>query len=61
MLSILQGFTLQDRDVDEVLRAGRDIYSCILRPDPALTPEDNVDVLMRVCFCLLRTTIIAYS
>lgn len=45
--SVLQGFRLQDPEVDDVVRAARDLEAGCIEPDVELTAEDNVELLLR--------------
>jgi hypothetical protein len=43
----LQGFNLQDPEVDDVIRAARDLEAGCIEPDAKLTADDNVELLLR--------------
>lgn len=42
-----QGFRAQDPEVDDIVRAARDLGSCCIVPDGSLTAEENVELLLR--------------
>lgn len=42
-----QGFRLQDSEVDDVVRAARDLEAGGIEPDTELTAEENVELLLR--------------
>lgn len=43
----MQGFRLQDPEVDDVVRAARDLEAGCIEPDMELTAEENVELLLR--------------
>lgn len=42
-----QGFQLQDPEVDDVVRAARDLEAARIQPDAALPDAENVQLLLR--------------
>lgn len=44
---LLQGFRLQDPEVDDVVRTARDLEAGRVDPDMDLTAEENVELLLR--------------
>jgi hypothetical protein len=42
-----QGFDLQDPEVDDVVRAARDLEAGCIEPDTGLSAEENVELLLR--------------
>jgi hypothetical protein len=45
--AIKQGFHLQDPEVDDVVRAARDLEAGCIEPDTGLSAEENVELLLR--------------
>jgi hypothetical protein len=46
----LQGFQLQDPEVNDIIRAARDLEACRILPDANMTAEENVELLL----CTIR-------
>ena len=42
-----QGFRAQDTEVDDIVRAAQDLGACSVAPDPSLSAEENVELLLR--------------
>jgi hypothetical protein len=45
--AVQQGFHLQDPEVDDVVRAARDLEAGCIEPDTGLSAEENVELLLR--------------
>lgn len=45
--AVQQGFQLQDPEVDDVVRAARDLEAGCIEPDTSLSAEENVELLLR--------------
>lgn len=43
----MQGFVLQDADVDELLRVAKEVEGSQVYADPSLPPEQTADLLVR--------------
>jgi hypothetical protein len=44
---VAQGFRAQDPEVDDIVRAARDLCACSVAPDAAAPPDESVEVLLR--------------
>lgn len=43
----VQGFHLQDPEIDDVVRTAKDLEAGYIEPDTSLTAEENVELLLR--------------
>ena len=43
----MQGFQLQDPEVNDIIRAARDLEACRILPDTSMSAEENVELLLR--------------
>jgi hypothetical protein len=56
-----QGFRLHDPEVDDVVRAARDLVAGAIEPDTEAAPEDNVALLLRAARLLQLGLEVQYS